>query len=161
MASDPIEVLITVKLPEASLEALRRISPRLHIESRPSEKASDILEEIWQQAEVLLTGSVFPPPQAAPHLRWVQVFYAGIDNVPVHIQQSPLITLTNASGVHATQMAEYVMGTLLSLAQCVPQMLRDQSAHFWPGDEKQRRYQRLELRGLMVGIIGYGSIGRE
>jgi phosphoglycerate dehydrogenase-like enzyme len=67
---------------------------------------------------------------------------------------------TTTSGIHAIQMAEYVFAMILALAHRVTQMVEDQSAVKWPED-RWGRYVPNELFGSVLGIVGYGSIGRQ
>lgn len=157
----PIETLITVPLSEALLNRLQGISPRLNINLLPVTRAEDIPAEVWAQTEVLYTGHILPAPEQAPALRWVQFHFAGIDryiNEPV-IQKDGLI-VTTISGAAASQMAEYVLAMLLALGRKLPALGASQKKSEWPKDRFER-FLPFELRGKTVGIIGYGSIGRQ
>lgn len=52
------------------------------------------------------------------------------------------------------------MAHILSFAHRIPTMLADTVDRHWPAD-RWERYVPLELRDSTVGIVGYGSIGRE
>jgi len=53
-------------------------------------------------------------------------------------------------------------GMLLALAHRVPRMLEWQAKGTWPPDEQRwPLFVPAEVRGATLGIIGYGSIGRE
>jgi phosphoglycerate dehydrogenase-like enzyme len=110
--------------------------------------------------EVLYTLSALPRPEEAPRLRWVQFHSAGID----HFQGHPLldcdVSLTTTSGIHAVPMAEYVMASILAWAHRLPRMLTYQKRGIWPGG-RWDKFVPQELRGATIGIIGYGSIGRQ
>ena len=79
MSTTPIEVLLTLSLPEDALETIRQVSDRINLTVQPVRSADAITAEQWEKAEVLYTGSVLPLPEQAPKLRWVQFHYAGID----------------------------------------------------------------------------------
>ncbi|MCB9453481.1 MAG: D-2-hydroxyacid dehydrogenase [Anaerolineaceae bacterium] len=136
---------------------LRDISPRLNIERHYPQ----VPEAAWGNVEVLYTLNRFPDPLKAPRLRWIQSHSAGLD----HILQNPIskaedIEITSASGIHATQMAEYCLGMMLALAYKVPQMLDFKQRIEWPQASHEIFLPR-GLRGLTLGIVGYGSVGRE
>jgi len=59
-----------------------------------------------------------------------------------------------------SQMGEYVLMALLMLGHKLPEAIALQKEHKW-GNNASRSLQPLELRGSTVGIVGYGSIGRE
>src|SRR4029450_13536686 len=63
---------------------------------------------------------------------------------------------------HAATIAEYAITVLLALAHRVPRMVEWQARGTWPPD-KDRWFLLVptEMRGSTLGIIGYGSIGRE
>ena len=65
--------------------------------------------------------------------------------------------VTNASGVQDRPIAEWVVMMLLALGRRFPEMLAAQREHRW---DRSSSYQA-ELRGMRVGILGYGNIGRE
>jgi phosphoglycerate dehydrogenase-like enzyme len=70
--------------------------------------------------------------------------------------------LTTTSGVHATTIAEYAITAMLALAHRVPRMVEWQARGGWPPDEQRwPLFVPAEVRGAALGIIGYGSIGRE
>ena len=70
--------------------------------------------------------------------------------------------LTTTSGVHAATIAQYAITVLLALAHRVPAMVEWQRRGGWPPDQQRwPLFVPAELRGATLGIIGYGSIGRE
>ena len=68
--------------------------------------------------------------------------------------------ITTASGTQATPIAEYVLGVMLAFYRWLPQAYRAQARHEWLTQAEVARGSR-ELRRRTVGIVGYGSIGRE
>lgn len=156
-----INVLVTVPFPEKLLNILRAVSSRLNVTVRKARSADDIPADIWQQTDVLYSSGVLPSPKQAPNLKWVQFHSAGIDSVienPI-LQQGSVIA-TTLSGVHAPQMGEYVLMMLLAMGHKLPALLSLKGKPDWPRDRFER-FLPVELRGSTVGIIGYGSIGRE
>jgi phosphoglycerate dehydrogenase-like enzyme len=161
MAGKPIDVLITVALSEEQIEPIRQISPRLRIHHHPVKSAEDIPADIWEQVEILYTDRVLPSAESAPNLKWVQVHFAGIDHLASHpLIQVERITFTTMSGAVAPQVAEHVLMMLLALGHKLPEMHALQAKAEWPRD-RWERLKPLELRNSTVGLVGYGSIGRE
>jgi phosphoglycerate dehydrogenase-like enzyme len=64
--------------------------------------------------------------------------------------------------VHAATIAEYAITVVLALAHRVPRMVEWQRRGTWPPDEQRwPLFVPSQVRGATLGIIGYGSIGRE
>ncbi len=142
---------------EPQLQRLRAVSPELRV-TRAEPAMAD-----YSGTEVLYAGA---PPRAvgrAPELKWVQLHMAGVNALydhPLYTQSA--ITLTTTSGVHAATIAEYAIALLLALAHRVPTMVEWQRRGGWPPDaQRWPLFVPTEVRGATLGIIGYGSIGRE
>lgn len=157
----PVEVLITVPFTESEIQELQEISPRLRINIQPVREAREISAETWGRAEVLYTDRVMPLPDQVPFLRWMQLHFAGVDSLLDNpIIQKPGVTITTLSGAAAPQMAEFAMTMMLALAHRLPEIAASQARGEWPRD-RWERFRPVELRTSTVGIVGYGSIGRE
>jgi phosphoglycerate dehydrogenase-like enzyme len=159
--SEPINVLITVQFPEKLISKLNAISPRLRILVSKAKKAEELSDEEWGKIEVLYTSRILPAPHQAPNLRWIQFHYAGIDHaVDAPILKREDLVVTTLSGGSASQMAEYIIMMLLSLGHRLPDLINSQKDAEWPKD-RWERFSPQELRQSVVGIVGYGSIGRQ
>ena len=160
--NDAISVLIVTQSPlsEAVLAPVRAVSPRVRLETRVTPSLAK-LGGVWPEVEVLYTSQDLPAPEQTPALRWVQAHFAGVDQVlakanPI-LQQ---ITLTTASGIHATAMAEYALMMMLAFAHKLPRMVANQAAAVW-AEDRWTAFVPRELRGATLGVLGYGSVGRE
>jgi phosphoglycerate dehydrogenase-like enzyme len=161
-SSDSIQVLLTVQFDDDCLATFREVSDRVSLLYYPAKQVADVPDEVWAKAEVLYTATVIPEPALAPHLRWIHVHYAGVDRMlDQPLAQSEGMLLTTSSGIHATQMAEYVFMMLLAFGHRLPEMMANQAAAHWAEEQRFLAFMPLELRGSTVGIVGYGSIGRE
>jgi len=150
-------VLVTTAFDDTQIDRLRRVSPKLTV-TRAEPATAD-----YSTAEILY-GGVLPYDRArAPHLKWVQVHMAGVNGLYEHpLYADPALALTTASGVHAATVAEYAITALLALAHRVPRMVEWQGRGVWPPDEQRwPLFVPTAVRGATLGIIGYGSIGRE
>lgn len=159
---DVIPVLITVSFPQETLDAFRDVSERLEILFHPARQTQDVPAEAWARAEILYTGDVVPEPAMAPNLRWIHTHSAGVDHVidqPIVRQEG--VRLTSSSGIHVTNIAGYVFAMMLYFAHRLPTMLAFQATAHWPTSDERELFEARELRGSTVGIVGYGSIGRE
>ena len=107
-----------------------------------------------QRAEVLL--ALHAPKDLsglAPRLRWVQTVGAGIEQFAAAGIRRDRVVVTNASGLSANSMAEFVVGRLLQFWKHFRLIDENQQAHRF-----ERTYGRT-FAGSTIGIVGLGSIG--
>ena len=152
-----LTVLVTMRFDQGQLDRLRAVSPEVSV-SQADPEAAD-----YAKTDVLYAGA---PPRdlaRAPALKWVQLHMAGVNTLADHpLYTDTALPLTTTSGVHAATIAEYAITVLLALAHRVPRMVQWQARGGWPPDEQRwPLFVPTELRGATLGIIGYGSIGRE
>jgi phosphoglycerate dehydrogenase-like enzyme len=101
-----------------------------------------------------LTADDFP---SAKKLRWVQSPSAGVEwmwRVP-GLQESD-IAVTNMRGAHAATIAEHTFAMLLAQTRALLGFEQHQRDHHWGRGELTMS----GLKGLTMGIIGFGNIGR-
>jgi len=161
MSTTPIPTLFTVSFPPELLEKVIQVSPRIRLMTHAVRSAEEIPAELWKQVEILYTDRILPDPALVPNLRWVQFHFAGVDHVASHpLMGKKDIQITTLSGAAAPQVAEHVLLMLLALGHKIPELAAFQARAEWPKD-RWERFRALELRESRVGIVGYGSIGRE
>jgi phosphoglycerate dehydrogenase-like enzyme len=154
---ETINVVVAMDYSDALIEQIRAISPRLRVERH----FPNVPDRVWADTEVLYTLRTFPEPAEVPRLRWIQMHTAGIDtieNEPIYRAQD--VEITTASGVHTVHLSEFCLGMMLNFNYKFYQLQRDQQATLWRED-RYKVYAPRELRGQTVGIVGYGSVGRE
>src|ERR1700756_1514457 len=87
-------------------------------------------------------------------LRWVHSRWAGLDVLlfPELIESE--VVLTNGKGVFSQSLAEFALTAILYFAKDIPRMRLNQAARTWaPFDVEM-------ITGKVLGIVGYGDIGR-
>jgi phosphoglycerate dehydrogenase-like enzyme len=157
------QVLCTLRFSADQLDQLRAVSPQFQINQETCRNAGEVTTALAARpdTEVLYT---FHLPEGtfelAPRLRWVQLHSAGADHILDHPIMHSDVTITTSSGIHATPIAEYVMASILAYRWRVPQWTHCQRQAEWP-QNRWDLYSRPELRGSTLGVVGYGSIGRE
>jgi len=120
--------------------------------------ANDEAEALRAAPEVEVIMGHFLPPvcAAAPKLRWIQSFSAGMDKFlfPEIIERDE-VAVSNMAGLYASQGGEHAWALLLALARAIPQSLRSQA-------QKQWQYAPVfEITGSTLGIVGMGGFGLE
>jgi phosphoglycerate dehydrogenase-like enzyme len=90
-------------------------------------------------------------------LKWVQVDSAGYSQLyPLKLSERG-VRATNALGVFDVPIAEWNVAMMINLARDQRGMIRNQDRGKW---DRDKRFQH-EIRGSVVGLWGYGGIGRE
>ena len=84
----------------------------------------------------------------------MQLESAGADSVPFE-RLAPAVSVASNAGAYAQPMAEHVLALTLALAKRLPQ----NQAALARGEFDQSKLNR-EIRGSVVGILGFGGIGR-
>ena len=155
-----VHVLLTLPFPDSQLERLRTLSADLRFHQHTARTADELPQDLLQDVEILYTLTCLPLPEQVPNLRWVQFHFAGIDHVLDHPLIRADIAITTLSGAAAPQMGEFVLSAILALGHRIPRMARDKQERRW-AENRFERFRPVELRGSTVGILGYGSVGRE
>ncbi len=152
-------LLITAPFPSQLVDKLRAVSPNLHIEQRTLPNGR--WPEDWTtEADIYYAYGAAPPLSKAPKLEWIQAHFAGIDSlIDTDVWNSDIL-ITTASGVHAVNMAQYAMTQILAWAHRVPNWFKYKQTKTW-AHNRWDSFVPQELQGKTLGILGYGSIGRE
>lgn len=117
---------------------------------------------LWHRATILVTLASLPPTiEAAPHLKYIHLLSAGIDSLSNH----PFITdtdipITTSSGIAAPAIAEWIVMSTLVLNKSYNLMHDNQKKKKWDSNAPQLM-NKADWNGKVVGICGYGSIGRQ
>jgi len=98
----------------------------------------------------------------ARDLRWVHSTAAGVSQLMYPELRNSGVIVTNPSGIFSVPMAEHTMGLILALARNFPDAVRYQDGGKWSAQDLWDKPQQLtEIKGKLLLIVGYGSIGRE
>ena len=92
-------------------------------------------------------------PQAKS-LRWIHSMSAGVEHLMFPEMVESPVPLTNARGVFADSLAEFVIAGALYFAKDFPRMRRAQNARKWEVFDVEM------LNRQSMAIVGYGEIGR-
>jgi len=98
---------------------------------------------------------------AGPRIRWVQVFWAGVEDcVSVPALRERAVLLTNMQRVAGPVMAEHVVAMMLAFARGLQFFIPERAAGRWT-DEPPSSVRMVTIEGKNVLVVGLGGIGTE
>lgn len=115
------------------------------------------LDTLLAQAEVIFGTLLIPDdlPSRSPRLKWVHLGGAGIEHYEPSGVFEGNVTVTNSRGTAAVPIAEHTLAFMFMLAKNAPRVFSNKQDRRW------ERFDTMELRDRVVGIIGLGAIGGE
>jgi len=156
-----MKIACAAPLSPAQRRILQESAPGAEIRDRACRSADDTAALMAGGCDVLM-GFRFPdnPRAIAPDLKWIQLLSAGADRALRGPLDDASIAVTTASGIHATPIGEYIVASMLAYAHRFHITMRAQLKREWI---RQGAFAVTvdDLRGKTLGVIGYGSIGRE
>jgi D-3-phosphoglycerate dehydrogenase / 2-oxoglutarate reductase len=155
-------VLVTSnQLSEPAQQVLRDAGLDVTLSPEPASEAEFIaaLAEIRPVA-VLMRGN--PPMtravmESASQLKIIAKHGAGVDSVDLAAAAERGIAVMTAGAANADAVAELSLSLMLALSRELPRLDRGIKNGAWQRPQHQGR----EFRGRLVGILGYGEIGRR
>ena len=149
------------------------VSPPYHYSLRNLSQINDLaaisisndeaeIQKLGKDADTLLYTSLTGKTVAfskvwlhTPKVRWVHSLSAGVEKVLVPDFIDSAVPLTNARGVFKRSLAEFAVLGMLYFTKRVRRLVESQRAHRW--DDFSTEF----LENKIMGIVGYGEIGRE
>src|SRR5712692_9514040 len=123
----------------------------------------DNLEKELPDTDIFVGFSIRPNQFAlARKLKWIHSTAAGVGQLMFPELRRSGIFVTNVSGIHATPMAEHVLGVLSTLARRFPDCFRGQREGrwlqqiLWDAPVRPR-----DLYGETLLLFGLGAVGKE
>lgn len=126
----------------------------------------DLVAERARSAEIVLTNKTRLPGallQQLPRLRFVSVLATGYDVVDVAAASARNVPVANVPEYGTDSVAQHVFALLFALCHRVAEHDAAVHAGEWSRSKDFCFWQQppLELRGLTMGVIGLGRIGRR
>ncbi|CAI7664943.1 unnamed protein product [Penicillium viridicatum] len=153
-------VIYYQSMPVELKEVIRHKFPDAEVTIYDVQPGVPVPSEVYQRATILATFSNLPDLKDSKNLKLIHTFSAGVD----HLLQDPIlretnIPITTSSGIHGPPIAEWtVMNWLVSSRKYV-KGYEAQKSHSW--DRSAYGPGLHDQVGKKVGILGYGSIGRQ
>jgi glyoxylate/hydroxypyruvate reductase A len=109
-------------------------------------RAEVMFEFDWERPTELM--------RRAPRLRWVQSTSSGIGPLVQRLGLADSsLTITNAAGIHAQPLAEFVLLAALHFAKEMPRMTT------WKAERHWERFCGQEVAGSRMTLLGLGRVG--
>ena len=153
-----MHIVIADSLPASAADALRAAGWSVDAKAgrTPDELARDLsnADALIVRSATQVTAQLI---EAAPKLRVIARAGTGVDNVDVPAATARGILVMNAAGASSVSVAELAVGLMLTLARPIPAA----DASMKRGEWEKKKFMGVELRGKLLGVIGFGRIGRE
>jgi phosphoglycerate dehydrogenase-like enzyme len=156
-----MRIVSAVRLTPSQRKLLLAAAPGAEVIDRQCDSVGEIAAIVRAGCEVLMT---FRTPDSVgeltPRLRWLHLLTAGADQVQQESVNRRPIVISTSSGIHSSVIAQYALGSILVHVHRFHLTMRAQLSRIWLARQPFMDNVR-EMRGATIGIVGYGSLGRE
>ncbi|KAI1497249.1 D-isomer specific 2-hydroxyacid dehydrogenase [Biscogniauxia marginata] len=119
----------------------------------------DVPSSVWDRVTLILAFTSPPPANLLSNVRFIQLSTSSADQWLGHpTYQDENVVFCTGNGSYAPQIAEWVIGTWLSHQHHFLKHASLMKTATWP---PVFEYPVEDSPGLRLGILGYGSIGRQ
>ena len=151
-----MEILIYYPFTDEQIDGFRHLAQSSGNHNVVVAASEEEAVEAAPDVEVIMGG--FPPSvcAAAPNLRWIQSFSAGMDKFLFpEIVERDEVEISNVAGLYASQGGEHAWALLLALTRQLPAAVHNMEKKQWQSGPV------IEVTGGTLGIIGMGGFGME
>ncbi|WP_421828523.1 D-2-hydroxyacid dehydrogenase [Larkinella sp.] len=153
-----LKVLIDMPVYEPVLRSLQHLPDvSVAVVEQPEEKARPLPIDQIQDCDVLFCTFLPENHEEMKRLKLVQISSAGYSQLFGKNLVERGVRACNSLGVFDVPIAEWNIAMMINLARDLRGLVRNQEGQIW---NRSARFQN-EIRGSVVGIWGYGGIGRE
>lgn len=155
-----IKILIADGMEKTAVEKLKDM--KFHVVEKHYEE-KDLINEI-KNFDVLVVRSatkvrkaVIDAAAETKKLKLVIRGGVGVDNIDVDYAEAKGIKVKNTPNASSASVAELVLGHIFTLAR----FLHNSNITMREGMWNKKSYKGIEISGKILGVIGFGRIGRE
>ncbi|KAJ5520945.1 D-isomer specific 2-hydroxyacid dehydrogenase NAD-binding [Penicillium fimorum] len=161
LPSEHVLVVFYRTMPPELKEVIRNKLSNAEVTIYQSQEGVPVPSELYQSATVLVTFTDLPDLKDSKNLKLIHTFSAGVD----HLLQHPIlwesnIPITTSSGIHGPPISEWTVMNWLVSSRKYSVSYEAQKSHVW-ADKTPYMKDIHDQVGKKVGILGYGSIGRQ
>ncbi len=150
-------VLVSDPLAEEGLEILKKA---VDVDVKTDLKEDELLRIIGDYDALLVRSSTEVTAkviEAGKRLKFIGRAGVGVDNIDMDAATRKGIIVANAPEGNTLAATEHTMAMMLSLARNIPQATASLKKKEW----KRSKFMGVELNEKVLGIVGFGRIGRE
>jgi D-3-phosphoglycerate dehydrogenase len=151
------KVLITDDVHESCAEALRSKGCRVTV--KPSLTKDELIEAVKEYDAIIVRGRTRLTRgviMEAQSLKVIGRAGVGLDNIDLKAASEKGIKVVASPQASTVAVAEATMALILALARMIPEANKTLKEGLW----LKGKFMGFELRGKLLGIIGFGRIGK-
>lgn len=151
-----MDILIHYPFTDEQVQGFRQLAAKLG--EHTVRHATTDEDAVAQAAGIEVIMGHFRPAvcAAAPNLRWIQSFSAGMDKFLFpEIVERDEVRISNVAGLYASQGGEHAWALLLALTRQIPLAVHNKERKLWQSEPV------IELAGGTLGLVGLGGFGIE
>jgi phosphoglycerate dehydrogenase-like enzyme len=157
----PEKVLVTLAdLDAPSFDRIRNVATSMNVSWIPCRGAAALTAALSPDVTIALMDGLPATMSSGSALHWIQLASSGVDGyLGSPAWANSAITITNARGVAAPAIAEYIIAMMLQDCHRLLEAESVKASRSWPDE-----YDALEatlLFGQTLVIVGFGSVGRR
>ncbi len=154
-----MKILVSDQLAQEGLAVLKEVK-EFTVDVK-TELKPDELKEIIKGYDALIVRSATKVTKdiinAAEKLKVIGRAGVGLDNVDLEAATQKGIIVMNTPAGNTISTCEHTMSMILALSRNIPQA----NASTKKGEWKRSKFMGIELYGKILGIVGFGRIGKE
>lgn len=147
---------LPLEIKDKHLEKIRDVSKSIKVTAVSSVDKEEVKKQLKDAYIIASVPGVIPSIKGAKNLKWIHSFSAGVEKVLTEEVVKSRVIVSNSSGIHATPIAEHVLGLILIFTRKFYDTFKKQQKKIWKANQ-----DLTELRGKTVLVVGLGSIGTE
>ncbi|MBP7215758.1 MAG: phosphoglycerate dehydrogenase [Candidatus Omnitrophica bacterium] len=154
-----IKILVSDQLSDEGLKILQEVK-EFQVDVKTDLKPPQLLDAIKQYDALVVRSATKVTKEviaAADKLKVVGRAGVGLDNVDLEAATQKGIIVMNTPSGNTISTAEHTVSMILSLSRNIPQA----NASMQKGEWKRSKFMGVELYGKVLGIVGFGRIGKE
>ncbi len=154
-----MKILVCDALGKSGMDVLRK-DKEVQVDERPGLKPDELKKIVGQYDGLVIRSGTHVSADIIAYAKKLRVIGragVGVDNVDLEAATQRGIIVMNTPGGNTISTAEHTFSMLMALARNIPQAYASVSGGEW----KRQQFLGTELSRKVIGVIGFGRIGRE